>query len=331
MKTPEEAVRRICHYAEAFMASEVLFTASGAGLFELLREKHGTETIAARLGWNAESARLFLNALAAMELVIREEDSWRNSPAATACLAGGEADLTAFLRHMARGREAWKNLPETLQSGSGLYRGQHPPGTPAFDDFMRGMDQIARRNAPALARAIDLRGCASLLDAGCGGGAYAAAFLEENPGLAVTLLDTPPVLEGARENLAERGHANRCRFLPGTLEDIPAVPEFDAVFISNLLHAMDENRCRGTLRKMVDLLLPGGRLIVRDFFTGWKDDPLFSHFFALHLRLHTESGRTWTREDLEKWTREAGFTRGTWQEPGAKARVWIGRKPGGSA
>jgi hypothetical protein len=137
-----------------------------------------------------------------------------------------------------------------------------------------------------------------LLDLGGGSGAYAAAFLEANPGERAVIVDRPEVLALAKEAvpLAER--------IPlDLLGDEPWPPGAGVALLANVLHLYSAEQAARLVQRAARSLVPGGRVAVKDFRAG-SDAGIF---FALNMALFTESGEVHEEGALQAFLREAGL------------------------
>jgi hypothetical protein len=147
-----------------------------------------------------------------------------------------------------------------------------------------------------------------VIDLGGGSGAYSIVAAQKHPALTAVVLDLPPVVEVAREFIAENGVADRvtaevCDF---TKDPIPAGADF--AFMNSNLPVYDEEIIRGVFGRVFDALEPGGRMFVcgemiRDDWSG----PLIPAMCGLMGA--TTGSRAWahSRSDCVRYFRDAGF------------------------
>ncbi len=325
---PEEAARRILDLAEAFKASRLLFAAQEAGVFPFLETEHNAGEVARATGWSVRGAGLMLDALAALGLLEKHGAGYRNSPAASAHLVPERPEyLGHFLDHTRRTWPRWERLPEVLRTGISAKQGRHRALSDEWRDYVLGMDEVARLNAPAVAAAAGLHGKRHLLDLGSGLGAYGRAFLEAHPELRVTFFDLRHVIAWARDRMNRPDLAPRCAWLAGDFLKDELGHGYDAIFIANVLHTLNEEENRALLRRCFHALQPGGRLLIKDFLLDpGKTGPVPSLLFSLHILLHTEGGRCYSEAEVAAWTREAGFRGGEFKSLGRVAKLWTTAK-----
>jgi len=312
-----------------FMHSEILFAANDAGVFALLEEDRTASQIAQALGWPARSARMLLDALAALELVTRSGDHYRNAPAASACLVPGRPAYQGnLLRHHANIARLWAHLGEALETGEAVPR-DVPERTPEqLRAFILGMHDVAKLSAPEIVGAVDVSACRHMLDLGGGPATHTMAFLEANPAMKATVFDRPAVLDIAREEVARAGLQDRVSFLAGDIVADDYGTGYDFVLVSNVIHSFGADKNRRMVQKCYDALVPGGLLVLRDFLTdNDRSGPRSSLIFALNMLVAVGEGDTYSFAQVDEWTREAGFIEGRSLELAPQTRLWMANKP----
>ncbi len=309
MKTRED----LTGLTRAYWASRAVLTAVELGVFEALGKRRlGAAVLARRVGADPRALTLLLDALAGLGVLVKHRASWSVAPALRPFLAEGPESALGMLRHHARLWRAWSGLTDSVRTGrrvvvehgSGFRRG--PEAARAFTLAMR---DGARRLAPGVAEEVPLRGCRRLLDLGGGPGTYAAAFARRYPGLRVTVVDLPDVVAVGKElTAAERDVRGRISWCAADLDTDPLPPGADAAFLSHVIHSQTEAQVRALFGKVAAALVPGGVLVVRDFFLEPdRVRPPSASLFALNMLVNTEGGRTYTAAEVVAWLKEAGF------------------------
>lgn len=131
---------------------------------------------------------------------------------------------------------------------------------------------------------LALRGEEKILDVGCGRGLMAIGAAKRLKTGKVTAVDTwnPADLsrnsaEAAKENAKAEGVADRVRFEPGDpCKLVYPANQFDVVVSVAALHRLaDDDERKQTLREMLRVLKPGGRVLIFDTAeTGYYADVL---------------------------------------------------------
>ena len=147
-----------------------------------------------------------------------------------------------------------------------------------------------------------------VLDIAAGHGMYGITVARNNPGVRLTALDWPAVLEVAKENAQKFGVADRFSVRPGSAFDAELGEGYDYIFITNFLHHFDVPTNEMLLRRFHGALKPGGKAITVEFVPN--DDritPPMAAAFSLVMLAHTDSGDAYTFAEYQKMHEAAGF------------------------
>jgi len=304
---------RLVKMASAFYESSVLFAASDLGLFAKLAGLGETDaqTIAESCGLDPRGTRLLLDACAALELLIKEGERYRNSPEAAAFLVpGSPADLSGAIRYNRDVYGAWGKLREMVRMGRPVERPELHLGEDSerTRTFVLAMHGRAMGIGQAVVPLLDLSGRKALLDVGGGPGTYSILIARAFPQIKCTVLDLPEVVRIAGEMISQAGVEDRVRTLAGDYHTLAFPANQDAVIIFGVLHQEDPAAIRNLLRRAQGALLPGGSIAVLDMMTDASHTrPKFSALFALNMALTTPHGWVFSEDELKTWLGEAGF------------------------
>ena len=193
--------------ARGFQAAKMLMVAVDLAVFDFLEEPRSAVEAASWLKANDRATGIFLNGLAALGLVVKEVDYFRNSDISSRYLVRGKDDYRGeIIKHMENTWDrGWNDLRYTLQVG-------HPreadpekwlDAKPEREEkevraFICGMDAIARDLAPKVTAVLNLKKVGRLLDLGGGPATYAIAFAQAHPRLKATVFDLPLPIKIAR-------------------------------------------------------------------------------------------------------------------------------------
>ncbi len=201
---------------------------------------------------------------------------------------------------------SWGRLVESVQSGQPV-RTSSNRSDDTREAFCMGMHNLAMTIAPGLAPRLPLQGRRRLLDMGGGPGTYAIHCCKANPGLSATVFDLPTSEPFARRNISAFDMADRVDFATGDFHTDPIPGEYDAAWLSHILHGEDEAACQAMICKAVDALAPGGVVCVHEFILDdTMDRPLFPTLFALNMLLGTRGGRSYSQGEMSAWLKDAG-------------------------
>jgi len=292
----------------SYWRSCILISAAHLDLFDWLGKREKTpRALAAHFGGSGAGWQIFLDALCGMGLLRKRGERYANTRISDRYLSRNAA---AFLLPGYDAWDAWGRLASALSAGK-------RPRTqkPFFSDrqkaerLLHGLDLHAQEIAPYLIKNLSLSRCRTLLDVGGGLGTYSIAFCRFYPHLRATLVEHPAISPLARRAVRQAGLAKRVRVI-GMDFSREALPRgFDAVFVSNVLHAHGVDENRSLLRKLHSCLNPKGQLILRDVFMSRdRTAPEWGTLFSVLLLLHTPQGRCYALDEILEWLRQAGFS-----------------------
>ena len=262
---------------------------------------------AAGAGLDERATGVALCALTAAGWVRQDGERFSSEPGVRPyLLAGSPETIVSILNHNLSMMHGWVRLAEVLRTGRPV-RGQERTSD-ELKDFILGMENVSRRSSVEVAGKIDLSGARRLLDLGGGPGTAALTFARANPGLECVVFDLPETVEIAREQIRAADLGDRVRTVAGDFY-ADSLPEgFDLVYISNIIHMMDPGQTRDLLRKSREALVPGGRVIVKDFFLEDSlSEPAAAAQFSVNMLVNTDGGKSYSRSETESLLAAAGF------------------------
>ena len=287
----------------------VVFAASRLRVFTLL---HGNPMTAPELNKHLDAndklLAALLDACVAMGLLHRDGRRYVNSHASEAHLVEGSPLYVGdIIEVQANESETWSRLYDAVSQKAGESETAPQPASMPRR-FTLGMNNIAMQGeAAALAAAVDLSACRTLVDVGCGSGAYSATLCTRFPNLRVVLLDQPEVLDTTREVTQAYGLGDRLEIKPVDMTTDTYGENFDAVLLSDVLY-QNKATCLTVLRSAYQTLAPSGRLIVRGYYSDpGGSESLFGALFVVHLLLSDPTRDPLPISALQSWIGEVGF------------------------
>lgn len=277
-----------------------IFTAIG-------REQKTAGDIAQKLDVDERGAGMLLNALAAMDLLVKSDDRYANTPSGEALLSKASPKYIGhMIMHQHHLVESWALLDQAVRTGKSV-------GTPSFqneerlESFLMGMFNLAMGIAPGLALQIDLSDRRHLLDLGGGPGTYAIHFCMENPQLNATVYDLPTTRPFAEKTIDKFGLSDQIDFMDGNYLEAEIRGKYDVAWLSQVLHGEGPGDCQKIIWKAVSALDPGGMIIIHEFILNdTMDGPLFPALFSLNMLLRTPYGQAYSEKQLTDMLSEAG-------------------------
>lgn len=316
--------------ASGFQRSRVLLTAFELGLFTALGDGGQTSArVAQILATDPRATDRLMNALCALGLLEKHQDTFTNTPTAAQCLVKGQRAYMAGLAHTAHLWHSWSTLTEAVQTG-GATGTSHvgDRGEKWLSSFIEAMHARARNTATDLVAHLDLANVSRVLDVGGGSGVYAAALVRVGAGITATVFDLPNVIPLTREYVKRDGLADSIDMVPGDYTTDALPPGYDLVFLSAIIHSNSPRGNAELIAKCAASLNPGGQVVVIDFIMDQdRTSPPFASLFALNMLVGTQEGDTYTESEVRAWMERAGLTQVTRQDTEFGTTIVTGSMP----
>ncbi|HKK99561.1 MAG TPA: methyltransferase, partial [Desulfotignum sp.] len=277
----------------------------------------GKDTLTARemaqkSGWDARGLTMLLDALAAMALLTKTPAGYANTQAAADFLSkDSERYIGYMIQHHHHLADSWIRMDQAVTRGGPIRERSSVSSEEWREAFLMGMFNNAMATAPDVAQTVDLSGCTRLLDMGGGPGTYAIHFCRANPNLTAVVFDLPTTRPFAEKTIEQFGLADRIHFAEGdyTTDDIFLKQEFDAAWLSHVLHGEGPDKAADIVAHAARTLVPGGQLLIHDFILeDTRDRPEFAALFSLNMFLGTESGQSYSASEIREMMTAAGLT-----------------------
>ena len=262
-----------------------------------------------RLQADVRGLSMLLNALAAMELLEKQQEIYKATTFAAEFLCRNSANyLGHIIMHHHHLMAGWTYLDEAVRNGGPIReRVSHGDDETVRESFEMGMFNLAMQVAPRIVPLIDLSGRRRLLDLGGGPGTYAIHFCRQNPQLTAVVYDLPSTRPFAELTIARFGLSERISFEAGDFSADGVGNGFDVAWLSHILHGEGPAGCAVLLEKAVAALEPGGMILVQEFILADNmDAPLFPALFSLNMLLGTPAGQAYAEGELFTMLAAAG-------------------------
>lgn len=302
----------ILKLARQFMESRILLSAAQMNLFTHLDGKPSTaENIAVGLHADVRALSILLDALTAMGLLSKQEDTYRCTTEASLFLTDKSSQsVLPMIRHMAFLWDKWSVLTSKVK-GAGLIDAQASVADSADEllAFIGAMHVVGMPLARKIVAVVGPGRARNLLDVGGASGTYTIAFLRAVPEMKATLFDRPSVVSIARERLIEAGMLDRVRLVAGDFYKDELPGGHDLAMLSAIIHQNSPGENVELFRKVLNALVSGGRIIIRDHvMESGRIKPKDGAIFAVNMLVNTEGGSTYTFDEIRDWLGKAGFT-----------------------
>jgi predicted O-methyltransferase YrrM len=306
--SPEEILK----LARNFMESRILLSGAELNLFTILsRSPLSAQEVSDRIGGDLRAVTILLDALTAMGLLIKHDETYHCASSASPFLSDDSSrSVLPMVLHMAHLWKRWSRL-------TGVAKGTNERGNdvvPSRDAdemraFIGAMHVIAEPRAQAIIAAVDPGKAKALLDVGGASGTYTIAFLQNNSEMKATLFDQPDVIEMARERFETTGMMNRVTLVSGDFYEDEFPGGHDLAFISAIIHQNSTEQNVDLYKKVFRSLNKGGRIVIRDHVM--EPDRIYPRdgaIFAVNMLMGTRGGGTYTYEEIKTDLLQAGFT-----------------------
>ncbi|MFB6522556.1 methyltransferase [Streptomyces sp. NPDC056401] len=302
----------------SFFRGKLLTAAMDLDVFSALGDGPlGAGELCARTGLHPRGGRDFLDALAAIGLLVRADGSYGNSPGAQEhLLPDGPGFVGGFLRMTSElmGSDP-ESLPALLRGGAARNQtaGGEVPFTRIFHDparlrqFLSAMDGFSGAVAGELAHAFDWSRYATFSDVGGARGNLAARLAAAHPGLTGTVLDRPAMEEHFDRLVAERGVEKQLRFVGADFFSAD-LPRADVVILGSVLHDWPMRQRATLLRKAYEAVNDGGAVIVYDTMLDDERREAEPLMLSLIMMLQSAQAAGFAPAECGTWMTEAGFT-----------------------
>lgn len=300
--------RRINEMAWGFKNSAILLNAISVGLFESLAQGPRTaEAIATERELAPRAVTRVLDALVALEMVRKEGQRYAIDDEVRDLLAADSPNtLKSILGHTLHMMRGWSHLDDVMRTDEPVDQG--PRTEQQERNFILGMENISRRSSRDVLERVDMGRFRKLLDLGGGPATAAITFAQAHQEMECVVYDRPGPLKIANEQIEKANLTARVTTHPGDFHTDELPTDFDGVYLSNVMHMLDEKENLTLLCKARQALAPGGKILVKDFFVEeCRTTPRDATTFSVNMLVHTRGGKTYTLGETKDLLEKAGF------------------------
>ena len=284
----------------------VLAAAVKLGVFDVVENVHSIKDIADELALKTDPLERLLNALVAMEMLDKKENSYFNKPISSKFLVKSSDEYYGdFILMNEESENSWKELDKVITTGSPVTNDNRSGFSKKI--FTKAMHNNAQAPANAISNLIDFSNRKHLLDIGGGSGAFSIILTNKYDNLKATIIEQPAVCETIKEYIEKERNSDRINILAGDYFEIE-FPIHDVALFGQIFHSNSAEQNNILLKKAYEKLEDNGIVIITEFLLDKnKTSPLFPALFNLNMLKQTKNGRTYTFSEIKSWLENIGF------------------------
>src|SRR4029078_656824 len=128
------------------------------------------------------------------------------------------------------------------------------------------------------------------------------------PRVQVTALDWVGMIPTTKRITQKFGVGDRFKFIGGDLLNGNFGDGYDVATLGHILHSEGRDRSRKLLKKTANALKSGGTISIGEWlFNNERTEPLNGLMFAVNMLVNTESGDTFSSNEIKHWPGDARF------------------------
>jgi 2-polyprenyl-3-methyl-5-hydroxy-6-metoxy-1,4-benzoquinol methylase len=309
---------RLMQLAWGFAPVYVIQAGIETGIFNLLKNRSlSRQALIEASGCSERGVDALLNTLLVLRLLeLSDEGNFCLAPEAAKFLvdASPEVSLVSFFTQLTKQAiPNWTQLSECVRTGRpAVAVNRESVGAPFFSAFADSLFPLSFPAAQALARQLQVPPTTDtyrVLDIGAGGAVWSIPLAQHIPSARVTALDWPQVIDEITSRFVQSyGLAARYEMLSGDVLEVNYGHGYDLAIVGLLFHTEGEARSKAIIKKIYDAIAPGGKIVIVEFLVDRdRRGSLDGLLFGLNMLVHSDSGTTWSYEELSSWLEEAGF------------------------
>jgi SAM-dependent methyltransferase len=303
--------QQILELMRAFQPACIIGAAAELDVWGVLGDGSlSAEEAAQKLDADLRSTTMLLDAVAALDLLVKEQGRYRVPAELRPLLTHGTPQtVLPMVLHAMVILRGWSQLAWTVKAGvpaprtasirgfeadrAAFIAAMHTASTPWADDL------VAKLGPPKIDH---------LLDVGGASGTWTLAFLRAAPNAKATIFDLPDAIEQARERIGGSEFGPRVSFAKGDFyaDELPAGADY--AWVSAICHQHGRQDNRALFAKVFRSLTPGGQIAIRDIvMEPNRTRPRDGALFAINMLVNTATGGTFTFEEYADDLKSAGF------------------------
>jgi cyclopropane fatty-acyl-phospholipid synthase-like methyltransferase len=168
------------------------------------------------------------------------------------------------------------------------------------------MREIAHRFIPEFVKRVKLpKGAKRLLDIGGAHADYSRALVHKFPHIKATVFDLPGPIASAQQIFKEKGNPEQIELKAIDILKDDLGTCWDVMLLANIIHLFNLKQNQRLLKRIYDILNPGGVLLVMDQFHG--TGRLHRIASLMSLNFFTAGGKVYHCKEMKDLIMTAGF------------------------
>lgn len=313
---PSVTAERIQQFAWAFAPPLAIEAAIRHRIFDALAKGPLTvDEMAEATNASKRGLSAIADLLAGLMLLTRDDDGrYALTPESDAFLVSHNPSfIGGIFRHVSSQLlPNWLHLSDIVGTGKPATAvNVAAEGAPFFAEFVEDIFPMSYPSARVLTDALNLAqaaGPVSVLDLASGSGVWGIALAQASPHVTVRAIDWPAVLPVTRRMAEQFGVGERFTTVAGDLLEADFGNSHQVATLGHILHSEGVERSRALLRRTQAALAPGGTIAIAEFLVDAdRRGPMSGLIFAVNMLVNTESGNTYSFDEIAGWLSEAGF------------------------
>jgi predicted nicotinamide N-methyase len=291
--------------------------------------------VAKETGASERGLAAVMNALVGLDFLAKGHDGrYSLTPESATFLVSYKPSFMGGLIRHGSGQviPKWLHLNEVVATGRpAVAVNQQGDGTEFFQQFVNDIFPLSYPAAQALAKYLDCNvegRMIRVLDLATGSGVWGIAQAQCSDAVHVTVVDWPGVIPATRKTVAKFGFSERFTFVEGDLDHADFGGGHDVAILGHILHSEGRERSRTLLAKTFKALNSGGTIAIAEFLVNPdRTGPLNALLFAVNMLVNTDTGDTYSFEEIAEWLTEAGFVNARTLEAPGPSPLILATKP----
>jgi len=291
-----------------------LVAADRLGLFASLEHEARSLEQISKLGLGLRAIEALVTTLTSMKLLKEEAGLYSLTTVARTYLLPRNSFYWGHMFHFDEDKpvtpldllEALRRESPRPYSNSDLWSNHEVNAEHALN-FTKAMHSQSFPSAVGLADKHDFSHVSRLLDVGGGSGCFSIALALYWQNLQCTVAERPLICEISKNYISDFGLSNRIETVAFDMFNDAWPTGFDAIFLSNILHDWNDEKCLHLLRNAFFSLPKGGKLFIHEMLLDdKKNGPWPTTAFSLTMLRFTE-GKQFSLSELTELLLRSGF------------------------